>query len=70
MYRNDLLRKNKIAQPLTWYSHNSGAWWQFSVRSSAWVFVSAESDEARKSATVAIPGPLCGSLKTDIHYDR
>jgi len=48
--------KNKLSP--TWYSHNSGARWLFCGRCSAWAFVTAESDEARKSATVAIPGPL------------
>jgi hypothetical protein len=28
-------------------------------------FITAESDEARKSATVAIPGTLCVRLKKD-----
>ena len=39
-------------------ANNSGVKWQFGVRCCAWAFVAVDSDEARKSATVAIPGTL------------
>ena len=43
-------------------ANNSGVRFRFRVHFPASAFITVESDEARKSATVAIPGTLCVSI--------
>ena len=54
-------------------ANNSGAQWQFGGLCYAWAFAAWDSDEARKSATVAIPGTLGNILKitsTNQHINK